>query len=59
MKKLIIVLLMSPMAFAHPGHDHEGMLAHGVANPDLAMMLFLLFAASCAWALGLLKRDSR
>ena len=59
MKKLIIVLLMSPMVFAHPGHDHHGILAHGVAIPDLAVMLLVVFAVSCAWGLGFLKRVSR
>ncbi len=59
MKKLMIALLMSPMVFAHPGHDHVGILAHGVANPDLAVMLFVVFAVSCAGGLAFLTRTFR
>lgn len=59
MKKLIITFLMSPMVFAHPDHEHMGVLAHGVANPDLPVMLLVVFAVSCASALGFMKRASR
>jgi len=59
MKKLIIAFLMSPTVFAHPGHEHLGILAHGVANPDLPVILFVVFAVSCAWGLAFLKRASR
>ena len=59
MKKLIIAWLMSPMVVAHPGHDHVGILAHGVANPDLAVMLFVVFAVSCAGGLAFLTRTFR
>ena len=46
MKKLIIVWLMSPIVVAHPGYDHAGLLAHGVANPDLPVMLLVVVAVS-------------
>jgi hypothetical protein len=59
MKKLIIVWLMSPMVVAHPGYDHAGLLAHGVANPDLPVMLLVVVAVSGVWGLRFLKRASR
>ena len=59
MKKLMIALLMSPIVFAHPGHDRAVILAHGVANPDLAVMLFVVFAVSCAGGLAFLTRTFR
>ena len=59
MKKLIIAFLISPAIYAHPGHEHLGILAHGIANSDLLMMLFALFVVSCAWSLGFLERASQ
>ena len=59
MKKLIIAWLMSPMVVAHPGHDHLGILAHGAASPDLAVLLLVVFAVSCAGGLAFLTRTFR
>lgn len=59
MRTLVIACLVSPTVFAHPGHEHVGLLAHGTANPDLSMVLFAAVAVSCAWALSALKRRSR
>ena len=59
MKRLTIALLISPMVFAHPGHDHLGILAHGAASPDLAVLLLVVFAVSCAGGLAFLTRTFR
>ena len=55
----MIALLISPMVFAHPGHDHLGILAHGAASPDLAVLLLVVFAVSCAGGLAFLTRTFR
>lgn len=49
MKKCLSLLALPTTAFAHPGHEHTGLLAHGAAHPEMTGLLIAAFVVAGAW----------